>query len=65
MVVSSDGVWEFIESQDCVNLIAPFYEKRDLEGACDCLLKEAHAKWTVEDDSVVDDITFIIIFLEH
>ena len=39
--------------------------KNDLEGACDKLLSEAYARWTVEDDSVIDDITLIIVFFEH
>ena len=62
MVIASDGVWEFLDSLECVEKISSFYENNDIEGASDMLLKESHARWTVEDDSVVDDITFILIF---
>ena len=41
----------------------PFYRERKLEEACDALLKMAYDRWTVEDTSVIDDITFILIFL--
>lgn len=38
IVIASDGVWEFIENEECINMIAPFYEDDDMEGACDLLL---------------------------
>ena len=65
LVLASDGVWEFIESAEVINMIGKHYEADTLEAACDELLKESHAKWTVEDDTVVDDITFIIVFFDH
>lgn len=35
----------------------------DLDNACEELLRIAYRMWTIEDDSVIDDITFIIIFI--
>ena len=64
IVIGSDGVWEFISNEGVVEIIAEFYEKGDIEGACDALMEEAVYQWTFEDDSVVDDITLIIIFLK-
>eukprot|EP01017_Pseudomicrothorax_dubius_P033714 TRINITY_DN4540_c0_g1_i10.p1 TRINITY_DN4540_c0_g1~~TRINITY_DN4540_c0_g1_i10.p1 ORF type:complete len:646 (+),score=93.14 TRINITY_DN4540_c0_g1_i10:112-2049(+) len=63
IVLATDGVWEFIESAECVQLVAPFYERNDLEGACDRLLAESQRRWREEEEVVVDDITLIIIFL--
>ena len=34
-----------------------------MEEACDALLKAAYDSWTVDDNSIVDDITFLLIFL--
>lgn len=48
-----------------MDLVTPYYIKNDLEGACDRLLKEAFTRWTAEEDTIIDDITFIIIFLYH
>lgn len=38
MIIASDGVWEFLENIDIVRIIAKFYEKRDLDGACDSVM---------------------------
>jgi serine/threonine protein phosphatase PrpC len=38
MIIASDGVWEFLENIDIVRMVAKFYEKRDLDGACDCVM---------------------------
>lgn len=35
MIMATDGVWEFLENQDVVGLISPFYGNNDIEGACD------------------------------
>jgi serine/threonine protein phosphatase PrpC len=63
ILVASDGVWEFISNQEILQLIAPFYKDKRLEEACDALLKYAYDKWTQGDDSVVDDISFVLVFL--
>ena len=34
MIIASDGIWEFISSQECVNIINDFYEKNDIKGCC-------------------------------
>lgn len=63
--MASDGVFEFLESDYCVQLISGYYQKNDLEGACDKLLNEAHMSWLSEDDSTIDDISFILIFFHY
>ena len=72
LVLASDGVWEFISSQavrptQCVEMIAPFWEVGNIEGACDRILKESIACWrrvsATQEDEVIDDITLILAFL--
>jgi hypothetical protein len=46
-----------------LSLIIPYYKLNKLNEACEALLKEAYRSWTVDDHSVVDDITFILVFL--
>lgn len=58
MILASDGVWEFLDSIEVIQLIGKYYEKNDMEGACDELMKICLENWTKEDDSVIDDITF-------
>ena len=38
IVLGSDGLWEFIENKEIIKMVAPFYLRNDIEGACDCLL---------------------------
>ncbi|CAD8127540.1 unnamed protein product [Paramecium sonneborni] len=63
IILGSDGVWEFIDNQSVVDIVGKHYMKGNLEGACDELMQISYKMWTLEDDSVVDDITFIVIFI--
>ena len=62
VVIASDGVWEFITNDDCVNKVLPFWKKNDPEGACEKLVLESVEHWKREDE-VIDDITVICVFL--
>ena len=63
MIIASDGIWEFISSQECVNIINEFYEKNDLKGCCEYLYQESSKRWLKEEE-VIDDTTLILIFFE-
>ena len=63
VIIGTDGLWEYISSEECVNMVKDFFLKNDIQGAGNLLLKEASKRWIVEQD-VVDDITIILIFLE-
>ena len=64
LVLASDGVWEFISNHSCVAIVAEFYEERDIEKACDKLMATAVKSWN-EQDSIVDDITFVVVFFDN
>ena len=61
MIIASDGIWEFISSQECVNIINEFYEKNDLKGCCEYLYQESSKRWLKEEE-VIDDTTLILVF---
>ena len=64
IILASDGIWEYIDSDECVNIIKDFYENNmDAIGALNSLVKEAFNRWKNMDDSI-DDITAIVIFFE-
>ena len=63
IVVASDGIWEFITSQEVAEIVLPHYKNNDAEGAADDLVKEARRRWEREEE-VIDDITCVVIFLE-
>lgn len=59
IILASDGVWEFVPNEEAVELVAR--EMPDLQAACDRLVRESCARWLVEEDGVVDDITCVIV----
>ncbi len=62
IVWASDGVWEFISSQEAVDIISEYIDKSPIE-ACGALVRESTARWAQEED-VTDDISCIIAFLD-
>ena len=62
ILLASDGIWEFISSDECVNIVKDYYLKDDIDGALDYLYKESSKRWIMEEE-VIDDITLIIMFL--
>jgi serine/threonine protein phosphatase PrpC len=63
ILIASDGVWEFIDSQECVDIIKDYYLSNDMKGCCEHLYLESKKRWLKEEE-VVDDITMILIFFE-
>ena len=63
MIIASDGIWEFISSQECIDIIKDFYDKNDLKGCCEYLYTESSKRWLKEEE-VIDDTTLILVFFE-
>lgn len=64
MIIWSDGIWEFISSQECVDITSLYYEKNDLKGCCQYLYAEWSMRW-LKKEEVIDDITLILVFFEY
>ena len=64
LVLASDGLFEFMDSQICVDIIKDYYDKNDIVGCCEYLYKESTRRWIQEEEDIIDDITMILIFLE-
>ena len=62
IILASDGIWEFLSSDEVIDIIKNFYLENDLEGALDYLYKESTKRWVNKED-IIDDITMIIAFL--
>ena len=63
MIIASDGIWEFISSQECIDIIQKYYENNDLKGCCEYLYQESSKRWLKEEE-VIDDTTMILVFFE-
>ena len=62
VILASDGIWEFISSEECINIVKDYYLRDDIDGALSYLFKESSKRWIMEEE-VIDDITIIILFL--
>lgn len=73
LVLATDGVWEFVSNQlvaatQCVEVLGKYWEANDIEGGCDRLLDESLRLWqaanaSAQGSEVIDDISFIVVFL--
>ena len=62
IIIASDGLWEFISSDECILMVKEFYLKDDIDGALSYLYKESSKRWIMEEE-VIDDITILMAFL--
>ena len=63
IVIASDGVWEFLSNEEVGQIVWPFFLQNSPEQAGNAIVRHAAKKWR-ENDTVIDDITCITIFLE-
>ena len=63
VILASDGIWEFISSEECINIIGKFYENNDIVQCCEFLYEESRKRW-IKEEEVVDDITMLIVFFD-
>jgi len=63
LLVCSDGVWEFTQPEEAVEVVSRF-APGDAQRAADALAKEAWDRWIREEGgAVVDDITVVLVYL--
>ena len=60
-MLASDGVWEFISSDEAVNIIGAHLDRSGASSACEYLVRAAIEKWTESEGDYRDDITAIIV----
>lgn len=61
LILASDGVWEFMSSQEAVDVIK---DCRDPKEAATELIMAAWDIWIIE-DTRIDDITCVVAFLDY
>lgn len=60
LVIGSDGLWEFISNQECLDLIANCDRSNPME-AVELLAKESNKRW-MREEQVVDDTTIAVAY---
>ena len=63
LILASDGIWEFIESNECINIIGKYYFSNNIESCCKYLYNESRKRW-IKEEEVVDDITLLLVFFD-
>ena len=64
IIIASDGLWEYVNGDQCISIVRPFYEEgKDSKEAALALTKEAFRKWKRK-EVAIDDITVIVIFFD-
>lgn len=64
LILASDGVWEFIESQEAVDIISDKLAAGEAcHSACQELIEQATQRWMEEEGDYRDDITAIVVRL--
>ena len=62
LVIGSDGLWDVVKPYDIIRLVRPSFNKGDIEGACQTLMKKAVQNWQKNKEER-DDITIIVVFI--
>ena len=63
IVIASDGVFEYLSDQEIGCIVQPYCRKNSPERAGKALVLAAAQRWR-ENDTVIDDITCIVICLD-
>ena len=62
LVIGSDGLWDVIKPYDIIRMARPLFNKGDIEGVCQILMKKAIQQWDKNKEER-DDITIIVVFI--
>jgi len=66
LILASDGVWEWLSSQDAVDIVSRCAEEgSDASVACEQLARAAYARWEEEGNGVADDTTAVVVYFVH
>ena len=64
MILATDGVWEFLSSQEAVDIVESSLDK-GASTACQMLIEVAANRWREEEGAYRDDITAIVVKLQN
>lgn len=65
LILASDGVWEFLDSQEAVQIVGDHLDELGATKACQALIEAAASRWHEEEGEYRDDITAIVVRVHH
>lgn len=63
LVIATDGLWEFMTSQEVVDIVAKYSSPADPEGAVRELVDESAKRWR-KNEPVIDDTSICVAFFQ-
>ena len=64
IIIATDGLWEFISTDDAVEIVAGFQARREPAfTAARFLIAKASLEWRLKEGTYRDDITCIIVYI--
>lgn len=64
IIIASDGLWEYLSSQEVVDLLKTYYLKGEIKEAAERIVLIASNRWK-KNEGVVDDISIILIYFNE
>ena len=63
IILATDGVWQFVSSQEAVSLVARALARGTVHDAAHALVGEASERWK-RDGTASDDISVVVLLLD-
>jgi serine/threonine protein phosphatase PrpC len=64
MVIASDGVWEFLSSEEVVNIVSKHFDVLNPKTAVEAVVSKSAREWKVR-ESTQDDITCVLVYFNN
>jgi len=64
LVIATDGIWEFLSNEKVKDILIPFYEENNINGAMNKLINVATKFWKIKNPEFIDDLSSILIFFK-
>ena len=64
IILATDGIWQFLSNEKVKNIVLPYYEEDNINGAAQKLVSSAFRMWENKNPNFIDDITVIILFFK-
>ena len=63
-MIATDGIWEFLSNEKIKDIIMPFYEENNINGAMSKIIDIARKFWKIKNPEYIDDLSSILIFFK-
>ena len=64
LMIATDGIWEFLSNEKVKDILIPFYEENNINGAMNKIIDVARKLWKIKNPEYIDDLSSILIFFK-